>query len=402
MRKNEVSNQIGMEEIMGLGEAPDKNLIKIRDVLIDTFFGPNSNLSPAAMRVAAAYFSRIHDDVTYVILDKGELVQLLGDERLNNFNSVVDEFKRCYIKVTGEDSCHTVSAEVAAFQFGYRRNKEDQRLKEFVLACNQLPEVKKLFVNVTEDHFFTGAFRLYLELSGNSRNTSRTMRFYWYLKRNVIQRAWSVSEQRLRMELGCVNSNSSLDNFVRQVIKPVVEYINNYSDLSVSITSDKVGAEHKIVGFKIECREIKPVLEDNLLGMDNKDRSDEEKALFARIRVILLQDEGSDDKIWEIVDAYPAWKKYWRYSDDKALDEIVKLRKKAIKKATYINGRAGYVLSIMKNSQRGYPGQRKTGRESGITVEPSEEKPTENTEQNNPKLQVQDSILVMYQQDDDD
>lgn len=375
MEKGELSNQISMEEIYGLGLHPEESLMRVRDVLVELFFGPDSKLSPEAMRVAAAFFSRTYGDICYVVLNKKELSDLLGDPELRCLNRVIDEFKHCYIKIKGDHNGDIVELEVAAFQFGYRKNKKDMRVKEFVLGCNQLPEVRRLFTNVTEDHYFTGAFKLYLGLKGNTKNVSRAMKFYWYLKRNVVQSEWVISEQRLRVELNCVDSNRDIKDLVKQVIKPVIASINEYSDLKVKITPEGCGSEHKTVGFKISCSEHPvSIKETELKSVCEKNGN------FVRIRSMFSDSEGDDKKIQAIVDEFDIWKEHHKYSDEQALKELSGYLKIARANADKKERISNYVLRMMLNSKnetnniriRG-TNVRKTGKEAGITLEPSTE-----------------------------
>ena len=372
MENGEISNQLSMGEIYGLGSHPEDSLMQVRDILVELFFGPESNLSTEAMRIVAAFFARLEKDLCYVVLDSNQLGELLGDPELRCLKRVIDEFKHCYLKIKSEHNGDPVELEVAAFQLAYRRNKKDMRIKEFVLGCNQLPQVQRLFTYSSQDHFFTGAFNLYIGLKGNTKNVSRAMKFYWYLKRNVVQRKWFISEQRLRVLLGCVDSNKEIKDFVKQVIKPICASITKLADLKVNITPKLAGSEHKTVGFWIECEE-RPI---NLKEVKPQESICDTSVFFKTIREMFSDSECDDEKIRSIADEFDEWKEHHKYSDEQALKELSGYIKIARHNAKNKSRVSGYVLSMMLNSTKPDSDKtrkkgnniRKTGKEVGITV----------------------------------
>lgn len=258
MNNNELSNQISINEIYGLGLHPENRLILINDVLLDTFFGSESKLSAKALRILSFYFSRIFKDDAdkyYVVLTRDELVDICQDQELKDLNKIIDEFKSCYIKIKAVSGGDELSREVAAFEFGYRRNKENRRIKEFILSCNSLPEVKDLFFNLVKGHYFTGVYKLVSELEGNDKNVKRTIRFYWYLKKNLIKGNWFIPINELKVVLDDEKNKIKDSSNLIKAISIIVKQINEHSELSVCLNSVQEGSEHKTVGYNITCSE---------------------------------------------------------------------------------------------------------------------------------------------------
>lgn len=411
MKSNDLSNQISMNEIYGLGLHPEDRLILINDILLDTFFGNNSKLSAKALRILSFYFSRIFKDDPekyYVVLTREELVEICQDQELKDLNKIIDEFKSCYIKIKAVSGSDELSREVAAFEFGYRKNKDNRRIKEFILSCNSLPEVKDLFFNLVKGHYFTGVYKLVSELEGNDKNVKRTIRFYWYLKKNTIRNEWYISENDLKSELGCEKLASDINTFKKYVLKPIISAINEHSDLSVDIDTVKSGSEHKTIGYNITCSE-KVLLpkksissSDYNLDLDKIRSSIKCPALSKMSDTVICQCyKALEEKLntdYEGDNLHQEICKTLNRLLERIVSEDEKKRKAGMKPIiSYDKYVKGAVDKFVDGKHGIRTNPRKTGKEAGITLDPKPEPESNNT---NPTEKFHDEILDMFHSDD--
>lgn len=421
MKNNELSNQISMNEIYGLGIHPENRLMFIHEVLLDAFFGVDSNLSAKASRIILFYFSRIFKDDPekyYVVLTRENLTDLCQDQELKDLYKIIDEIKSCYIKIKAVSGDDELSREVAAFEFGYRRNKDNRRLKEFILSCNTLPEIKDLFFNLVNGDYFTGVYKLVSELKGNDKNVRRTIRVYWYLKKNLVKKSWFVTnEELIRILDNDTLSIKNTDNLIK-IIDFVGCNIVKHSDLRVSFVPQQEGKSHKIVGFNITCSEYKLITSNRKIEVSDYELDiDLIKSLITSPGLAKMSDivicqcyKALEEKIKSDFNG-----KDLNLEICKTLNSIIERavaqdKKKRDAKKKPIVSYDNYVKGAVDKYKVGkaYRGNnpRKTGAEAGITVESQPENnqgtPLEKSSKDDDSHDFSDPILDLFQSHWDD
>ena len=445
VKKDDLKNE--KKITIGMGSDFKNNSIYISRLFMKLITTPGL-YHPETIWTILNYFGRVNPfeeegkENNIVGFSKEDMKMITGKEdfRTRDADLIKDDLlARIDIKTTQKTGRRNKKIGIVLFPIaGYDYDDDTDEVQRFYIGCALDSKLKGYFYRiskyiVTKQGLISGL---------NNRDSGwRTFFLYCYLLDNMYKGRWRVDIDYIKDMMDCPASRrKSTSTFNRDILFPIVDYINDYMNLSVTFEPKQSGEgrSHRYTYYEIECFERIPLdelfaKEEPKLSADPEKEVTDEKADIDEETIkrlmALTGDTFTVDEIKEIYekvcDIIPHHSEFTEAYTENLRDKVIRACYRQLlnrEDQGKVNiSRFGLFMSLfddaqlVANAKRGkLPSRRNrtkhTDKETDVSSDPPEKKEEDNKGQmtfddmvvSRPKEASGDSILDMFSEDDED